>query len=84
IVRKKIAHLEGELHLLQKRKRELDESISTDVFKLITKNRFLWGLEAHLRYMGGRLDEIVDDLGSRQGRRPPVLDLRFLFPVFLL
>ncbi|MCI05676.1 hypothetical protein A2U01_0026729 [Trifolium medium] len=37
IVRKRIAHLEGELRLLQKRKRELDESISNDVFKLITK-----------------------------------------------
>ncbi|MCI61231.1 hypothetical protein A2U01_0082488, partial [Trifolium medium] len=62
IVRKRISHLEGELRLLQKRKRELDESISTDVFKLITKNRFLRGLEAHLRYMGGRLDGIADDL----------------------
>ncbi|MCI67320.1 hypothetical protein A2U01_0088578, partial [Trifolium medium] len=41
---------------------ELDESIFTDVFKLITKNRVFRGLEAHQRRLGGQLDEIMEDL----------------------
>ncbi|MCI83026.1 hypothetical protein A2U01_0104301, partial [Trifolium medium] len=62
IVRGRIAQLESELRLLKKRKRELDESISTDVLKLITKNHILWGSEVHQRHMEGRLDEIMEDL----------------------
>ncbi|MCH90017.1 hypothetical protein A2U01_0010923 [Trifolium medium] len=69
VVRKKIAHMEGELRLLQKWKRELDDSISADVFKLINKNRTLRGLEARQRLMMGRLDEINDVLEKADRNR---------------
>ncbi|MCI82845.1 hypothetical protein A2U01_0104119, partial [Trifolium medium] len=39
VVRKKMANLEDDLRLLQNRKRELDDDISTDILKLIAKNR---------------------------------------------
>ncbi|MCI50925.1 hypothetical protein A2U01_0072169, partial [Trifolium medium] len=74
-VRGRISHLESKLRLLKKRKRELDESISTDVFKLITKNRILRGLEVHLRYMGGHLDEIAEDLEKVDRQRAEMSEI---------
>ncbi|PNX76875.1 subtilisin-like protease, partial [Trifolium pratense] len=66
VVRKKISKMEGELSLLSKRKREIDDDIAVDVFKLIEKNLTLRGLEVRLRCMRRRLDEINDDLGGSQ------------------